>query len=54
MIFMIIFCDVYDMAVINSVYLKRNCTAWPVSENGVLDLEVGEASGCAQKGSSER
>ena len=49
MIFMIIFYYVYDTTIIKSVLLKRHCTARPVSENDVLDLEVGDESGMYTK-----
>lgn len=49
MILIIIIYDVYDITVIKSVLLKRHCTGRPVSENDVLDLEVGGESGMYTK-----
>lgn len=49
MIFSIIFYVVYDITIIKSVLLKRYGMGRPVSENNVLDLEVGEESGTYTK-----
>lgn len=49
MIFMIIFYVFYDITIIKSVLLKRYRMARPVSENYILDLEVGEETGMYTK-----